>query len=170
LEIKARLHAILAELREDSSIEQRSDHIELLLAWWSRPEGKPVALHLFSGGAAEWVVTWAFGGMELGVESATFASGALRYIDPAALALEQAKIVALKVLRDTIDTTVEGIGGPVQMGVVQKSGVRLLEKADMRGLYDTVDLWESQCAELLIGATISPQDGSNPDRGMRPPG
>jgi hypothetical protein len=170
LEVKARLHAILAELREDSSIEQRSDHIELLLAWWSRPEGKPVALHLFSGGAAEWVTTWAFGGMELGVESATFASGALRYIDPVALALEQAKIVALKVLRDTIDTTVEGIGGPVQMGVVQKSGVRLLERADMRGLYDTVDLWESQCAELLIGATISPQAGSNPDRGMRPPG
>jgi hypothetical protein len=78
--------------------------------------------------------------------------------------------VALKVLRDTIDTTVEGIGGPVQMGVVQKSGVRLLERADMRGLYDTVDLWESQCAELLIGATIPPRAGNNPDRGMRPPG
>ncbi len=40
----------------------------------------------------------------------------------------------------------------------------------MRGLYDTVDLWESQCAELLIGATITLQAGSNPDRGMRPPG
>jgi 20S proteasome alpha/beta subunit len=166
LEIKARLHAILAELREDSTIEARSDHVELLIAWWSRSEGKHVALHLFSGGAGEWVVTWAFGGMELGIESATFASSTLRYIDPTTLTLEQAKIVVLKVLRDAIDTTVEGIGGQIQLGTIQKSGVRVLNKTDVRGLHDTVNLWESQCAELLPGAVTRPPTGHTLDRGV----
>jgi Proteasome subunit len=169
LEIKTRLRSILTELREDSSIEARSDHVELLIAWWCRSEGKPVALQLFSAGAGEWVVTWAFGGMELGIESATFASGALRYVDPTTLTLEQAKVVALKVLRDAIDTTVEGVGGQIQLGTVQKSGVRILDSADVRGLHDTVNLWESQCAELLPGAVSPPPTGDTRDRGVGPP-
>ena len=169
LEIKTRLHAIVKELRVDPSIEGRSDHVEFLVAWWSRPEGKPVALHLLSGGAGEWVVTWAFGGTPLGVDCASFAAGTMRYIDLAELALEQAKIVALKVLRDTIETNVEGIGGPVQMGSVRESGVDLVKEADRRGLNDTLDLWEAQCAELLPGAAGPPSESATPDRGVRPP-
>jgi hypothetical protein len=169
LEIKARLHEVLAELREDSSIEERSDHVELLIAWWSQAEKKPVALHIFSGGAGEWVSAWAFGGARLGVENASFAIGGMRHLNPATLVLGQAKIVALKVLRDTIETSAEGIGGRVQMGILQVSGPRLVEKADMLGLYDAVDLWESQCAELLIGATSPPSSSRTPDRGVGSP-
>jgi hypothetical protein len=169
LDIKARLHAILAELREDSSIEERSDHVELLIAWWSPAEKKPVALHIFSGGAGEWVPAWDFGGARLGIESASFAISGMRYLDPATLILEQAKIVALKVLRDTIETTAEGIGGRVQMGTIQKSDLRIVEETDMLGLYDAVDLWESQCAELLIGATSPPSASDTPDRGVGSP-
>src|ERR1700720_4464507 len=65
LEIKARLHAILDEVRADPSVEGRSDYVEFLIAWWSRTEGKPLALHLLSGGAGEWVEAWAFGGTQL---------------------------------------------------------------------------------------------------------
>ncbi|HYM54681.1 MAG TPA: hypothetical protein VES97_04920 [Solirubrobacteraceae bacterium] len=170
LDIKAQLHAILIDLRGDPSIEGRSDNVELLITWWSRRENKPVALHLLSGGAGEWVSTWAFGGLPLGVESATFAVGAMRYINPGTLSLEQAKVVALKVLRDTIETSVEGIGGRVQMGTAQASGLEIIEDADMRGLHDTVDLWEAQCAELLLGSTAPPSASDTPDRGVRPPG
>jgi len=169
LDIRARLHAILNEVRGDPSIEGRSDHVEFLIAWWSRQESKPVALHLLSGGAAEWVENWAFGGMQLGIDSASFAISTMRYIDTEDLTLEQAKIVALKVLRDTIETSVEGIGGRVQMGTAQKSGVRLVAQADMRGLHDTVDLWESQCAEILLGTDEPPSASATPDRGVRPP-
>jgi hypothetical protein len=169
LEIRARLHGILNEVRGDPSIEGRSDHVEFLIAWWSRQESKPVALHLLSGGAAEWVESWAFGGMQLGIDSASFAISTMRYIDTEDLALEQAKIVALKVLRDTIETSVEGIGGRVQMGTAQNSGVRLVAQADMRGLHDTVDLWESQCAEILLGTDEPPSTSDTPDRGVRPP-
>ncbi len=169
LDIKGRLHAILADVRKDPSVEGRSDNVEFLVAWWSRQENKPVALRLLSGGAGEWVSDWEFGGIRLGVERAGFAVGAMRYIDPGALTLEQAKIVALKVLRDTIETSVEGIGGRVQMGAVRESGLEVIEEADMRGLHDTVDLWEAQCIELLLGSTASPSASETPDRGVRPP-
>jgi len=169
LQIKARLHAILGDVRGDPGIEGRSDHVEFLIAWWSRQEGKPVALHLLSGGAAEWVEHWAFAGIQLGIDSASFAVGTMRYIDPDDLTLEQTKIVALKVLRDTIETSVEGIGGRVQMGTVQESGVQVVVQADMRGLHHTVDLWESQCAEILLGTDEPPSASHTPDRGVRPP-
>lgn len=112
---------------------------------------------------------WAFGGIPLGVDTASFAIGAMRYLDPGELNLEQAKVVALKVVRDTIETSVEGIGGHVQMAAVQKAGVQVIARADMRVLDDTVDLWEAQCAELLIGATEPPSASETPDRGVRPP-
>jgi 20S proteasome alpha/beta subunit len=169
LQIKDRLHDIVKDLRTDPSIAERSDYVEFLLAWWSGQEDKPVALHLLSGGAGEWVGTWAFGGMQLGIEGATFAVGTMRYIDPTELTLEQAKIVALKVLRDTIETSVEGIGGSVQMGVVQKGGVQRVRDADRRGLHDTVSLWEAQCAELLPGSAGPPSTSITPDGGVRPP-
>lgn len=121
LHIKDRLHPILADVRKDPSVEGRSDNVEFLIAWWSRQENKPVALFLLSGGAGEWVSDWEFGGMSLGIERASFAASTMRYIDPVALTLEQAKIVALKVLRDTIETSVEGIGGRVQMGAVWRA-------------------------------------------------
>jgi hypothetical protein len=169
LEIKARLHKIIEDLRADPSIDGRSDHVEFFVAWWSRHEGKPVVLHLLSGGAGVWVETWAFGGTQLGIDCASFAAGTMRYIDSTELALEQAKIVALKVLRDTIETNVESIGGPVQMGTVRESGVDLVKEVDKRGLHDTVDLWEAQCAELLPGVTAPPSESTTPDRGVRPP-
>ncbi len=112
---------------------------------------------------------WDFGGTKLGVERASFAIGGMRHLDPATLVLEQAKIVALKVLRDTIETAAEGIGGRVQMGTIQESGLQLVEEADMLGMYDAVDLWESQCAELLTGATSLPSASDTPDRGVGSP-
>jgi hypothetical protein len=169
LDIKDRLHGILAELRKDPSVEARSDNVEFFVAWWARRENKPVALRLLSGGAGEWVSGWEFGGTRLGVERANFAVGAMRYIDPGTLTLEQAKIVGLKILRDTIETGVEGIGGRVQMGAVRESGLEAIQASDMRGLHDTVDLWEAQCAELLPGSIESPSASETPDRGVRPP-
>ncbi len=169
LQIKASLHQIQRDVRADSSIEDRSDHLELLIAWWCGHESKPVALHLLSGGRGEWVETWAFGGIERGIDNASFAVGAMRHINPARLSLEQAKIVGLKVLRDTIATNVEGIGGAVQMGTVQDGGVHVVNETERRGLDDTTDLWEAQCAELLTGVGESPSASATSDRGVRPP-
>jgi hypothetical protein len=150
LQQKSSLQALLRSLRDDPEIEGRSDHVEFLLAWWSQPERKAVALHLLSGGAAEWVDGWAFGGVQLGIEIASFAVSTMRYLDPAALALEQSQLVALKVLRDTIETGVEGVAGKVQLGTVASDGVRLVSEVQQRKLEDALDAWEAQCAELLV--------------------
>jgi hypothetical protein len=56
------------------------------------------------------------------------------------------------------------------MGTVQKSGVQRMEEADMRGLDDTGNPWESRCVELLLGATPPPSATATPDRGVGPPG
>jgi hypothetical protein len=132
-------------------------------------ESKPVALHLLSGGRGVWVETWAFGGLERGIDNASFAVGSMRHIDPTQLSLEQAKIVALKMLRDVIETNVEGIGGTVQLGTIGQSGAHVVSDSERRGLDDTVDLWEAQCAELLTGVGVSPSASAIPDRGVRPP-
>lgn len=95
--------------------------------------------------------------------------GSMRYIDVVRLTLEQAKVVALKVMRDAIATGVEGIGGEVQMGVVERDGVSTVEDADMQGLLDTLDLWETGCAELLLGGGPPPSASKTPDEGVRPP-
>jgi hypothetical protein len=55
------------------------------------------------------------------------------------------------------------------MGTIQESGLQLVEEADMLGMYDVVDLWESQCAELLTGATSLPSASDTPDRGVGSP-
>jgi hypothetical protein len=149
LELKAGLQTLLRALREDPGIEGRSDHVEFLLCWWPRGAHRPVALHLLSAGAAEWVDGLAFGGIALGTEIASFAVSTMRYFDPAMLTLEQATLLALKVLRDTIETSVEGIGGGVQMATLGRHGVGMIEAARMRRLHDAVDLWEHRCAELL---------------------
>jgi hypothetical protein len=94
---------------------------------------------------------WAFGGVALGTEIASFAVSTMRCIDPAGLTLEQAKLVALRVLRDTIETSVDGIGGGIQMGALGRNGVDVIGATDMRRLHDAVDLWETRCAELLRG-------------------
>jgi hypothetical protein len=151
LKLKSQLQALLRGLREDPAIEGRSDHVEFLLAWWPRDAHQPVALHLLSAGAAEWVDGWAFGGIALGAEIASFAVSTMRYFDPATLTLEQAKLLALKVLRDTIEVSVEGIGGAVQMATLGRRGVGVIEATDMRRLHDAVDLWERRCAEMLVG-------------------
>jgi hypothetical protein len=168
LDVKNRLHEIIADLRRDPSIEGRSDHVEFIVAWWYRRENKPVALHLLSGGAGEWVSGWAFGGTKFGVEIASFAVGTMRYVDPTVLNLDQAQVVSLKVLRDAIETGVDGIGGKVQMGAVRAGGVELVAQDDMRALHDTTS-WEARCAELLFGSAESPAVSETPDRGVRPP-
>ncbi|HEY2718609.1 MAG TPA: hypothetical protein VGI52_03190 [Solirubrobacteraceae bacterium] len=149
LELKSQLQGLLRALREDPGIEERSDHVEFVLAWWPRPARNPVALRLLSAGAAEWVEGWAFAGLPLGTEIASFATSTMRHLNPATLTLGQAKLLALKVLRDTIETSVEGIGGGIQMGAVGQRGVDVIEAADMARLHDAVNLWETRCAELL---------------------
>lgn len=169
LAIKRQLIALLNEITKTDGLEGASDHIEFILAWWSKPDKKPVALHVYSGGRAEFVEGWAFGGVLKGVDGANFVANSLNYVsDPSELTVESAKALLLKVMRDTIESTVDEIGGAVQMGVVEKGHADLVNEAGLRIVTDALGLWESQSAELLVGGK-TPAEGDTPDRGVRPP-
>jgi hypothetical protein len=164
VEVKRRLEAIIRHLRDDGE----TDYAEWIVAWWSESDKKPVALHIFSNRPGEWVTDWACGGDARPIEIATVVSGALRFVPRDTLTLEQAKVLALKITRDTIHIGVESIGGEVQVGAVSRGGVELLGGTQLKGLHDTLDVWEEQAADLLPGSIPVPGRSSTPDRGLRP--
>lgn len=166
LEIEKRFLNLLKQIREAG----KTDYAEWLIAWWSVPDSMPVALRLTSTGTTVWTEGWQHAGDERPINIARQITGSLRFVPRETLTVEQAKVLALKVMRDTIHVGVESIGGEPQIGAVTRKGVEIVTGADLRGLHDTLDVWEVQCAELLPGGVKVPSESTTPDPGIRPPG
>ncbi len=165
VDIRERLDDLLKEVQKSGE----TDWAEWIVAWWSQPDKTPVALRLFSGRKAQWVETWGYVGDGPPQEIAHIVAEAVRFVPRANLTLEQAKVLAMKVMRDTIHIGVESIGGDVQIGAVSAQGVEVVTGAELRGLDDTLDLWEDQAAALLPGSISVPAETPTPDRGVRVP-
>lgn len=165
LHVKRRLEALVKQIRE----EGETDAAEWLIAWWSTTERKAVALQLYTNRPGQWVSDWTFGGDPRAIDVATIVSQTLSHVPRETLTMEQAKILALKVIRDTILVGVDTIGGDPQVGTVTSTGTEVLSRAQLKGLDDTLDVWEAQVAELLPGAVKVPAESDTPDRGVRPP-
>lgn len=128
-----------------------------------------MALQLFSSGSSQWIEDWGFGGDSRPQEIANIVSQTLRFVPREALTLEQAKLLALKVMRDTIHIGVESIGGAVQLAAVSRGTVEILAGARLEAMHDTLDVWEEQAAALLPGIVAVPAASATVDRGVRPP-
>lgn len=165
VEIKARLEELIAEIRAAGE----TDMGEWIVAWWSEPDRAPVALQLFSTRKGQWIETWGYVGDSRPQDIAQIASEVVRFVPIASVTLEQAKVLALKVMRDTIHVGVESIGGDVQIGAVTEQGVEIVTGADLRALSDTLNVWEEQAAALLPGAIGVPAQTTTRDRGVRIP-
>jgi len=157
-------------VRTDPDVEHRSEMNEFMLAWYYRPERKPVGLHLPSQGSAVWVEQWQYAGSQTAVSTARVAEASVSYLVTEDLGVEQLTLVALKVLRDAISAapSAAGIGGPVQLATVTSDGVRVLEAEELRAGNDALDVWQERCAELLPGA-MSPRSVDARDPGLGPP-
>jgi hypothetical protein len=166
VEIKRRLEALIAEIRANGG----TDMGEWIVAWWSKPDDRPVAVRLFSGRTGKWIDTWEFGDDARPQEIAHVVAEAIRFVPRTSLTLEQAKLLALKVMRDTIHIGVESIGGEVQLAAVTRDGIEFATGAVLRSLNDTLGAWEEQAAALLPGAVPVPAQTTTPDRGVRLPG
>jgi hypothetical protein len=164
VDVKRRLEQLIQHVRNQGE----TDFADWLVAWWSAADNKPVALRLLSTRSGEWVSDWAAAGDARPVEIATVVTEALRFVPRDTLALEQAKILALKVIRDTIHVGVESIGGDPQVGAVSRNGVQVLDPTDLKALHDTLDVWEERAADLLPGVVRVPAKSDTPDRGLRP--
>ena len=159
------------QVRSDPDIEHRSDVNEFLLGWFSRAESRPVALHLRPLGPFEWVERWHYVGSPSAVAAAATAQACINYIATDNLGPDQLSIVALKVLRDSIDVAPPSalVGGDPQLAIVTAGGVRILGDKDLRTKNHALDGWEEQCADLLPGAETRPADVERVDRGLGPP-
>lgn len=165
LDLQQRFDALMNQVREQG----KTDYAEWLIAWWCEPEDKAVTLHLRAGGRSDWVSDRRCAGDQEPTRIAHVVGQALRFMPPERLTLEQAKLVALKTMRDTLAVGVESIGGEAQLGSVSRSAVEVLTSADLEPLHDTIDVWEERAAELLLGSATVPADSTTPDRGVRPP-
>lgn len=158
-------------VRSDPDIEHRSDVNEFLLGWFCGTESMPVALHLRTQGSFGWAERWHYAGSGEAIGAAIAAQGCLNYIATDGLGAEQLALVALKVLRDSINVapTRAMVGGEPQLATVTADGARILGAADLRAANDTLGVWEEQSADLLIGGAEVPEDAKQIDRGLEPP-
>ena len=140
---------------------------EWIIAWWSKPDNAPVALQLFSTRTGQWVERWGYVGDERPQDIAQIASEVVRFVPIDSVTIEQAKVLALKVMRDTIHIGVDSIGGDVQIGAVTENTVEVITGPELRGLSDTLSVWEEQAAALLPGSIAVPSETTTPDRGVR---
>ncbi len=81
---------------------------------------------------------------------ADFAMVSIAHLGTPDLSLEQAKMVALKAIRDAIDVAAVYLGLPIQMTVVTAAGVLEVPKTEIEGgLSDSVDAWKVRQRETL---------------------
>jgi hypothetical protein len=164
--IKRRLEQLIAEIREAGE----TDYAEWLVCWWSTRDKVGYALQLYSARPGQWVSgTWGFIGDERPQDIAQVVAETIRFVPRESLTLEQAKLLAFKVMRDTIHIGVDSIGGGVQIGSVSAAGTDVIRGEDLEGLDNALDVWEEQAAGLLPGSISVPAQSSTPDRGVRPP-
>jgi 20S proteasome alpha/beta subunit len=166
VEIERRLVALLKQLRADG----KTDLAEWIIAWWSVPEDAPLALQLFSSGTSQWVEEWDRCGSAEPRRVSRIVSETLAFVPRKTLSVEQAKMLALKIMRDTIHINPGSIAGPPQLGAVTRSGIEIATPQDLEYLTDALGTWEEQAAGLLPGAVPVPAQSKTPDRGVRLPG
>jgi 20S proteasome alpha/beta subunit len=99
---------------------------------------------------------------------ADFAMTSVAHLGTAHLSLEQAKMVAYKVLADAIDVAAVYLGPPIQMYAVTASGAAEIPAAELEGgLADSVEAWKARQRETLgplaaAGADLQPAVSAGP--------
>lgn len=73
----------------------------------------------------------------------------LRHHDLRRLKLAQAQALAFRTVDDAIATAAFGLGGVVNIAVVDQDGARILEPQELAATRDAVDLWKRQEVEIL---------------------
>jgi 20S proteasome alpha/beta subunit len=96
---------------------------------------------------------------------ADFAMASITHLGAPELTLEQAKMVALKTVRDAIDVAAVYLGPPIQMFTVTPGeGARSVPRAEVDGeLTDSVDAWKLSQRESL-GPLAAPAPALRPAR------
>ena len=109
-------------------------------------------LHVAITGTAEWISGHAFatGNGDL------FAYALLRKFDLLQLSIQEAELLAVKVIEEAIEVGSYGLGPPIQMLELTTDGVREVSEAEIAALSDAARLVREQERQLLAWALFPP--------------
>lgn len=107
---------------------------------------QPKVLHITSYGTPEWIDRpFAIG------SGAVFAYALLRKYHGVPLSIEQAALLAFKVIEEAIEVGAYGLGPPIEVWQVLPSGVKVLDESRIAALSDAAGQLRDSEIQLLVG-------------------
>ncbi len=110
---------------------------------------EPKLLHITAFGTPEWVDRpYAIG------NGAPFAYALLQKYQGTPLALDQASVLAVKIIEEAIDVGSYGLGPPIRVWHITPNGTSILDDAQLAALSDTAKSLRNGEIRLLLGGGI----------------
>jgi 20S proteasome, alpha and beta subunits len=117
---------------------------------------QPRILHVTSYGTPEWIDrAFATG------NGANFAYALLQKYHGRAVNMEQASLLAFKVIEEAIEVGAYGLGPPIELWHVSPNGLQTLEEGKIAALKDTAGQLRESEIDLLLGDLDSEDTGSS---------
>ncbi len=88
---------------------------------------------------------------------AHYACGSMRHRAVQELGMREAQVLAFRTIDTAIDVSAFGLGGPVQMWVIDGKGARPVDDGDLKVLATTANLWKAMETESLVEAVQAQQ-------------
>jgi hypothetical protein len=157
------------------SLAKVSDNadLDLLLSWWSPSAGKALILRASGLGSA---VSSTFVddrhnveliGSPQAVKLAEFALRTLGFGDFRDVGMEEAKVVAYKIISD-VSEFIDDVGKARQIIGITKYGADELDAQDVQAIATSADVWTTKLRATLVDETAPPPPEGH-DPGVRPP-
>lgn len=115
-------------------------------------DGKACLLEVEPNGGAEQHEQRGFCALGGGHPYAHFACASMQHHAVRELGMEAAQVLAYRTIETAIDVAAYGLGGPVQMWVIDSRGARKLEGATLNVIRDTANTWKTLEKEFLAEA------------------
>jgi proteasome beta subunit len=116
---------------------------------------RPVILHVTSYGTPEWISRpYATG------NGALFAYALLQKYQRVGLTMQQASVLALKVIEEAIEVGAYGLGLPIAVWYVNAAGTCVLDEAYLAAVADAARTLREEEIQLLVRSPTSAQEAS----------
>jgi 20S proteasome alpha/beta subunit len=93
-----------------------------------------------------------------GESFAHFACASMQHHAVRELGAKAAQVLAYRTIDTAIEVAAYGLGGPVQMWLIDANGARAVTEADLQVIGHTANLWKATEAEFLQGAVLEAPD------------
>jgi 20S proteasome alpha/beta subunit len=131
-----------------STVPQHPFNSDFLLLGWSRDT--PWFLEVSHDGQLNWHTSNGFAAVGSGGEFASVAQGLMKhYVEGRELSVDDGLLVAYRTIETTCEVSSHHVGLPVWLAVSTASGARVLERAEIDEIRDTVLGWKQLERETL---------------------